>query len=312
MCTEPANSSDPELRRSILDHYAFGAHDEFTGALATGYAMMYNHMPTGRASAKIVRGSSLIPGPRVDDFLVDYFVVAQRDIAKGEEIFSNYGDAYWFQQRGIKFIDAIAAATSGAAAATAELTPPPITTTTSITDSDAAAAHDDVAARASPVEWSMELPGCPSRTTQIVGGRVYSTQFIEKGEVIEVARSLELPELFKANLTIARYAWFAELWPDVAMLVLGNGAVYRGVDMSNDAAHTVNTALVNVVYAWHPVAADKPSSYWENLVNDHVALVRFTAHRSIQPGEELVVPMIVDPDTHIRRAFNKLMPIRPI
>jgi len=55
--------------------------------LALGYGSIYNHSKNNNASMKIDGHS--------------FYVVANRDIEKDEEIFTHYGDNIWFSDRGI-------------------------------------------------------------------------------------------------------------------------------------------------------------------------------------------------------------------
>lgn len=97
---------------TILDHYAFAAGDDNTGALVLGYAMMYNHISKGKSQVGVNRerdGGNAVRSYRTNgNFLEtrDYTLVATRAIKKGDEIYSTYGSEAWFESRGLPYIDA--------------------------------------------------------------------------------------------------------------------------------------------------------------------------------------------------------------
>jgi hypothetical protein len=97
--------------------------------------------------------------------LLDFYITAHYDIPKGAELFTDYGGELWFAEKGIPYL----AATHDADAYNRE----------DMEGGDAEGEGED---------QGILLPGCPSGKVEITGGKVYATQVIQPGEVVEVAR----------------------------------------------------------------------------------------------------------------------------
>lgn len=75
----------------LYEDYVYRCKDDVPNCmLALGYGSIYNHSSNSNVSFK-TDGQS-------------FYVVANRDIEKDEELFTTYGDGSWFSDRGIKEI----------------------------------------------------------------------------------------------------------------------------------------------------------------------------------------------------------------
>ena len=75
----------------LYKDYVYQCKDDLQNDMLTlGYGSIYNHSSNNNASMNM-DGQS-------------FYVVANRDIEKDEEIFTHYGDGSWFSARGIKEI----------------------------------------------------------------------------------------------------------------------------------------------------------------------------------------------------------------
>jgi len=224
----PRSKSNP-----LTDMYVFSHTPEYTD-LVLGYGMIYNSNANHslrmhsslRPSARVAVGTPEGPPP-----LLDFYITAHYDIPKGQEMFTDYGGAPWFEEKGIPFL---------------------------------AAPEEDA---------GVLLPGCASGKAEIIRGRVYATQLIQPGEVVEVARALVLPGSMGDGSMLERLMWFRKDWQENAMLVLGYGALYEGAE----------PGTANLHYGWHSHEAGKC---------EDVMLVEFVATRLIEPNEALSVPMV--------------------
>jgi hypothetical protein len=262
------------VKGSILDKYVFSSGVEGVDSLILGYAMIYNHMQSNESTVMLIGSRRHITSQRANRETEDFAVFAKRDIVQGEEIFSNYGDGNsWFRQRNLVEVPLSA-----------------------------------VAKASSYQLFAKALPGCPVGNVETFAGRLYAAQMIMKGEIIEVARALLLPELFKANSTLRKYSWYSET-DDTAMLLLGNGALYRAADNGDMQS-------VNLLYGWYNEAPSDGTNttavalFWDDLVRDEMAFVTIFARRNILCGEEVLVGLVVDANTGIRRVFNQMLPAR--
>ena len=187
---------------------------------------------------------------------LDFVIRAKRDIYYGEELYSYYGEN-WFDNRDIPFVEEAPR---------------------QLADVHIGASH-----------------GCPSMYTEIVGGRVYATQSLPEGIVIEVARALVIPAWHTRGNDLEAYAWFAENSDYGAMIMLGNGALYRG---SQDTE-------ANVVYDWH---TDETSPGDEGtVVCTQSMLVAFRTMRRVEVNEELIIPLITSTMSEKRRVYDSIL-----
>lgn len=171
----------------------------------------------------------------------DSYFFASHDIAEGEEIFSQYGGERWFQERNIPFVQSKLGR--------------------------------------STLNNSIVFPGCPASLVEVMNGRLFATQVIHSGDIIEVARGLLVPTNIADSPNLSPYMWRSghneeDTDAAMAMLLLGYGALYGpAVDKSP-----------NVAYDWW--TPDRTLSTCNELM-----YVSFTALDTIYPSEELVIDM---------------------
>jgi hypothetical protein len=99
----PRSKSNP-----LTDMYVFSHTPEYTD-LVLGYGMVYNTNANHslrinsslRPSARVAVGTPEGPPP-----LLDFYITAHYDIPKGQEMFTDYGGAPWFDEKGIPFLAA--------------------------------------------------------------------------------------------------------------------------------------------------------------------------------------------------------------
>jgi hypothetical protein len=232
-----AVSVPEEKRAALTEMYAF-EHKPGYQALVLGYGMVYNTHANHSLKMHSAGSSARVGHLGADSTiptLVDYYITALYDIPKGGEMFTDYGGENWFTSKGIPFLSGV----------------------------DADAEDED---------GGILLPGCPSGKVEIIGGKVYATQIIQAGEVVEVSRGLILPGDTGDGSMLERLLWFREQHQANALLVLGYGALYEAADPEQ----------ANLHYGWYE---------HEEGQCDSVMLVEFVATRRIEPNELLTVPM---------------------
>jgi hypothetical protein len=199
--------------------------------------------------------------------------VALREIAAGEELLINYGyeQDYWgSKEAGEDYVDATTVA------------------------------H----------EWDSytTIPGCHSMMTEIVDGKVYATQFIQAGDLVEISRALAVRLQFAKHPNMTKYVWleehtdmYGEEGGGTGMVLLGHGALYGSPPQDDLTSH-------NLRYGWYTYDPDKVGNfYWEDLVQTQTAMVALIATRDIELNEELTVPLRIDPVTGQKNVFNRML-----
>lgn len=292
---------------NILDRYVFDSDIPGMAAFMMGCAMNYNHLPEHLANIEIIENGPHVRSKRSlksDQVVRDYFTVAKRDIAKGEEITSTYGDDLWFTQRGEKYanpaplqscIDSVSMSVGimdGQSTFQQQQHSCPLGEPNNTADSSE----------------GQEFPGCATKFTQVVGDRVYSTQMFLEGDVIEVVRALKLPDSITAVDPLYGYAWFEEKG-SVGMVLLGNGMLYSATPEGLAGEMVQNS--YNVRYKWFNYSSspnEETQLTWLNLIANEMAFVAIVAARDIDVNEELTVPLMVSNTTGQRRVFNALLP----
>jgi hypothetical protein len=247
---------------NIFDFYAWDT-DDGRAAMVLGNGMIYNHVPSESQMlhATVEIDSSSPTDRQRCTGMIEYNVVALRNIVEGEEIFLNDGDN-WFSDRKLLFN------------------------------------YNPSWERMIPTAGELPFPGCSSGLTEIVDGKVYLSQTVEEGDVIEVVRALLAPVPFASSPEYVRYLWFHE-HSDTSMLLLGNAALYTAANITNGEEY-------NVRYEWF--SPDGESAYWDDLVDHEIAFVALIADRLIFVNEELTVPLMVDPISGRRRVYNRVLP----
>jgi len=246
----------------LLDEYAFG-HDEGYADLLLGYAMIYNHQNNNSVTVTSYTHSSPRRPPNVTR-VYDFYLTANHDIMKGQEIFTSYGNEHWFLARNIPFVRR----------------------------------DKDVVESLDKITNPNILPGCPHLTTDIVSGMVYAAQYIKAGEIVEVTRGLVLPGDTGEGNDLERFLWYHHRFEDKALLVLGHGAMYLAVaEQSANLKYdwyfhdSINVDIEGNAMSQHQDA---------NQPCQSTMLVMFTATRYIEPGERLQIPLHREMGSHRR------------
>ena len=134
------------------------------------------------------------------------------------------------------------------------------------------------------------IPGCPQKYTEIHNGRVFAKQRIPANTVIEVARGLIVDGSLFDHTSVELFMW-RSLVREQSMLLLGNGALYRG---------RTDYEQSNVKYNWYsevslPTEARVDESggvQWSNnILCKSTMLIQFTASRDINTNEELIIDL---------------------
>lgn len=260
---------------NILDHYVYGHTEEngiYYADIVLGHAMIFNHHTN--ASVAITEQHKVF-SPRqptgVKD-VHDFVVFATKDITAGQEMYSSYGDKEWFHERNIPLVA--------------------------------------IPATQQTVQHAHGLSGCPLGLTDVYNGKVYAKQPIAKGTIIEIARGLIFSAQITAGFSVQDYVWWStsgrmdgNSTVDRVMLLLGNGALYRG---RND------TEIPNVEYGWHKYSGStdrvsvhlSSSGEAEDVVCSDKMLVRFTAMKDILVNEELIITLF--DSRHSARPMKRL------
>jgi len=236
----------PSDRNSpILDEYIYGHRDAYIDVVL-GYGMVYNHHSNETLHVHSSEAFSI--RTEHSNRVFDFILTALYDIQKGEEIFTSYGTGDgWFDERGMTYVSVKNSAQ------------PP---TLSLSE-----------------DHEYSLPGCPLSKTEVFQGHVYATQYIIKGEVVEVARALLLPVSTGDGNDLQKYLWYSNSGGlNKSLLALGHGALYQASD--------VNSATLS--YEWYMGEGG------DGDVCDDKMLVKFTAAKNIRPNMELTVPLLRD------------------
>ena len=133
------------------------------------------------------------------------------------------------------------------------------------------------------------IPGCPQKYIEIHNGRVFAKQRIPANTVIEVVRGLIVDGSLFDHTSVELFMW-RSLVREQSMLLLGNGALYRG---------RTDYEQSNVKYSWYsevslPAARVDESGgvQWSNnILCKSTMLIQFTASRDINTNEELIIDL---------------------
>ena len=283
-------------------------------AFLLGCGMNYNHLPKHLSNVEIIENGPHVRSKRSlksDKVTRDFFTVAKRDIAKGEEITSTYGDELWFTQREEKYYHPAPSAQSciHSVSLSTESESTVQQSCSSSEEQNATTVATGASAGADHSTVREVFPGCATKFTQVVGDRVYSTQNFLEGDVLEVVRVLKLPDSITPLDPLYSYAWFEEKG-SVGIVLLGNGMLYSPTP-EGLAGETVQSSY-NVRYEWFHTSSTSDKEIkltWSNLIVEEKAFLAIVAARDIDVNEELTVPLIVSPETGKRRVFNALLPI---
>lgn len=235
-----------------LDYYVEGHNDTYD-MITLGYAMVYNHAPEqdGIMLRKIhVPGVSKVHMKELSGMSHDVHYVSNWAIFPGDQIFNFYGNM-WFQSRKM----------------------PEVSTRRQI--------NRDVVHIDDIFSGPGRIPGCATGLTIIKNNILVATKDIQRGEVIEVARSLLLPEKsqYGAGL-IEKFLWWKRpisnrqrrrnekqakvnnvmpmklpkmepynISHSYTLLLLGNGALYQGISRG------LKVSDVNVLYDWWDISS---------------------------------------------------------
>jgi len=222
----------------LLDEYIYG-HDDESIAIALGYGMLYNHSFNETIDVAWFDHSSVRTAAGSSNVL-DYTITALQDIQMGDEIFTSYGDEQWFIDRQIPI---------------ARLEYP---------NYGLAAVYE-------------HIPGCVQSKTEVFQGRVFATQYILEGEVVEVTRALLLPVSTGDGNELERYLWYSNHSGSLnkTLLISGHGALYQASDLS----------VATLSYKWYIDDSDV-------FQCADKLFVQFIATTLIQPNMELTVPLV--------------------
>ena len=251
----------------LLENYIY-SHADDSFDIVLGYGAMYNH----RNNNSLRVEASLNPSPRIgfssrNDTIYDFYVIANYDIMKGEEMFTSYGDQNWFEDHRITYID---------------------------NSLDGIVANTDV-----ELNQDILMPGCPMSKTEIINGKVYATQFIEAREVIEISRAIFVPISTGDDNVLESYLWYSEYSNEKALLLLGQGALYNTlpIEQLEDS---------NVDYVWyndinhHLMTDDSLNTTTmdhhnlkklDSISCEDSMLVELKSRRNIFPNEELTIAL---------------------
>ena len=283
---------DAVIGSSLLNKYVFGHRIKDYSVILLGSCMLFNHNHNGKANVQVCHPISPHPvdNPHTPAGALMFNVVALKDIAEGEELLIDYGypEDYW-RTSGEVYLD--------------DLDVPVVPRR-----------DDDVVSTV--VGHRVPIPGCHLLMSAIAGGKVYATQFIAQGDLVEVSRALAVPTSFARYPNLTRYIWLEEhthmhddekVMGGFGILLLGHGALYGspGRDRLDDA---------NLRYEWytHERPEDSGSYRWDDLAVSRTALVAIIATRAIELNEELTVPLMVDPSTGQKNVLNRMLPRRSI
>jgi hypothetical protein len=231
---------------SVICNYTFVGASVNQSVLVGGDCLIFNHHSTDFNVAIYDTATVHV----VDDNLTlevyyRYKAVTTRRISIGEELLFSYGSEYNFDETTGSYVSSLGDAKNGGDA----------------------------------------FPGCRHKLTEIIERRVYATQRLVRGDVIEVSRALFLPGPPDHRFdSVKPYVWFHDFRDD-GMFLSGNGPFYRG--KSSD---------FNAVYQWYSSERNNGSAfYWEDFVATRIALVSFVVIKDIEVNEEITIPLLIEP-----------------
>jgi hypothetical protein len=246
--------SNSRIEGTILEDYVFSDEDGYS-QLYLGNAILYNHNANGSVSIK----SSPYKSPNFSNSTHDIdeiLVYALKDIVKGDELFISYGDKQWFDDRNIQLIDL----------------------------------KNDYTSMNSEEN---NLPGCARGVAEMINGKLYATQFISQGYVIEVSRGLIFPSSVTHNTSLEPFLW-QSYNAELVMLLLGMGSFYQS---------RTDDEVANVMYDWYILNNfnDEMHTDERKMVYDNKMLISFIAARNIYPGEVLIIDLYHTDDNAMSR-----------
>lgn len=236
----------------------------------------------------------------------DSFYTSAWNIYEGEQIFANYGNA-WFPER-------------------------------NLTEIETRKHHDKDILRVDDVQNSksrknFRIPGCSTMLTTLVNGALFAASDIEIGEIIEVARAVLFPlSLLDESGSLGEWLWLASRDHNqktaYAIFLFGRGTLYSVANntqvknvhydwwypmdetsMSADGYFSNCNAINStahlpcpVIQKWSPFTEQNlaEACYTDTISNcnkhcDVSMFVSFTASRDIKKGEQLFVDLNIDP-----------------
>lgn len=308
-----------------LINYSEG-YNETHCLVATGFAMLYNHVL--ESDKAMVRkhmsnspgiyhfrsnNSSYGYGERSNDIIFEPNSV----IAKGEQILNFYGDD-WFVDRDQQEVNI-----NHIGGEIASIMHP-------LGSAQLPAASDTMS---SPdMALFTTLPGCPSSMVKYQENRIFAGADIQDGEIIEVSRAILLPDWsFPGEGPLGELLWWGSapstlssreylsaqrqtvesqfpspynivpydgIGTRYAMLLTGYGSFYSpgNITMPDSPHNVISIREPNVRYEWWS------SNRTAAVQCDLLMMVSFTAMGFIEEGEELVVDMLLDTATGMKRA----------
>ena len=276
----------------VLRNYAYGFNDTHE-AVYLGLGAMYNHhtehrylenhyhMPQQQQQQQQHRSGPAV-GCYDSDALICSVAITNTGppIARGEEIYSYYGDN-WFEEHGVNSaaLD-VDASTTGAAGA-------------------------DGLDHAAVVQI---VPGCAGSDVRVSDWKAFATRDYLAGAIVEVSKGLVLPRAGYAGTDLAAFVLplvtTQEEPGERALLLLGKGALYflaRPVEQDSqggldpleigsrvffsDKTGTVANAVTNLQVAWWSLSnADTQHKLHSPEPHQSSVWVAFTASRRIRRG----------------------------
>ena len=268
----PISFYSPKYDTSIIDFYSYGYYPNNVTdyiALVLGHSMLLNHNENQNVQVEVSNKFNHRLN-ELNNEVLEFQMIALRNIIAGEELFSSYGDEQWFNDRNMQY--------------------KPVPSINTIPLNDLMNIHDPA-----------YIPGCPHKYTEIYNGRVYAKQRIPANTVIEVDRALIFEHDLFENTSVNAFIW-RSLVKSESMLVLGNGALYRGRS---------DEEVSNVRYDWYsevllpntnmntntnsPDSSSTTSSNSNTIISNILCtstmLIQFTATRDINVHEELILDL---------------------
>ena len=135
---------------------------------------------------------------------------------------------------------------------------------------------DSVQGNSETSKGSMRIPGCVTDLTVIRNGSLYANSNIAKGEIIEIARAVRIPQQnLRSGEDLGKFVWrvyYADGNENVvsgyALFLFGRGSFYTG--FSGDGEDESSVAAHNVNYAWWDVSmleGSTPEGYHSRVVD---------------------------------------------
>ena len=150
------------------------------------------------------------------------------------------------------------------------------------------------------------LPGCPQQLTDVINGKLYASQTIEAGQIVEVSRALIISRWETTGNEIDQYAWhslYSGFHTDNVILLLGNGALYSAAS---------GISLPSLTYRWYSLGTLVYSSHVPEEDHDHncheTAFIAFVAVRKIEVSEALTIPLLIDNKSRKKIFRSDLLP----